>query len=176
MASDAGRAAGRWRLVVVPLLAASALVAASKAGAFPQQTDDEPVLSVVTAYALEAPTPAPDGPSGTAVARFVHFADGTSDEALRIEVRGLSPASRYDVVIDGVQAPTVVTDERGDATLVLPTRTGPAGDVLPAWVVPITRVAAITLRDSVGTEVLRGDLAAARRRVRALGAGATLSD
>lgn len=176
MAGDAGRKAWGWRFVVIPALVAAALPATASAGGLPQQADDDPVLSVVTAYALEDPTRPHGGPSGTAVARFIHFADGTCDEALRIEVQGLSPAERYEVVMGGAPAAALTTDERGDAALVLPRPARSGGAALPAWLVPINRLGAITLRDSHGTVVLRGDLATAQRRVRALGAGGTLSD
>ena len=175
MASRADKNPRGKSVVAVPALVAAAAMAAAGAAASPPQADDRPVFSVVTAYTLEAATAAPVGPAGTAITRFIHFADGSCAEGIGIEVRELAPTARYEVIVDGTPAAVLTTDEHGGAAISLegPDRAGEAA--LPAPLSPITRVGAIAVRDARGCEVLRGDVANAQRRVRTLGDGATLT-
>ena len=149
-----------------------AVVAAASAVAS-AQVASEPILSAVRSLDLAGGR---SEASGVAITRFFAFADGTSEEDLRVEVRHLRANTRYEVVIDEARAATIVTDTTGAAALLLAAPVVPGARAVPAALFPVNSVDSIVVRDPEGAVVLSGDFANARRRQRLAGDDGRISD
>jgi hypothetical protein len=85
-----------------------------------------------------APTAAaPSGAEGIVIARRIVFADASEREDLKVAVGKLLPATAYDVVVDGVNAGLIVTDEHGEGHLFLSSADVPGAEPLPAELRPL---------------------------------------
>src|SRR5262249_46466579 len=60
-------------------------------------------------------------PAGKAVFTTIAHADGSTDEILRVRVKGVDPSTTLDVSIDGTPVGSITTDDNGNGQLILST-------------------------------------------------------
>jgi hypothetical protein len=111
-----------------------------------------------------APTAtAPPGAGGTAITRHIVFGDASEREDLKVTVEKLLPQVPYDVLVDGINAGLILSDERGAGHLFLSSADVPGAEPLPAELRPLSDRRHVEI-DAVAGAVLVGDLADAERQ------------
>jgi hypothetical protein len=111
---------------------------------------------------LTAADGAPPEAAGVVVTRTFTYADDSTREDLKVGVCGLLPDTEYEVVVDGVTAGVIRTDEDGEGHLFLSTAGQPGAEPLPEELRPLTDLETVEVRDAGGA-VLVGEFAEARR-------------
>jgi len=139
------------------------------------QVVPEPVLSAVRATDLSTPgSGGEESVHGLVITRFFLFADGTSEEDLRVTVEGAPSQCALAIEIDGAAVGRIVTDAEGEGTLFLSTHPSPGGHHLPASLMPVTAVRRVSVRGE-GLDA-QGDLSRARHRERLYASERLLGD
>lgn len=105
---------------------------------------------------------APEGAEGVVLTRKIVLPNGTAREDIKVAVEHLTPDTSYDVVIDGINAGLLMTNEEGEGHLFLSSADIPGAEPLPAELSPVSALAHVEVQAS-GEPVLIGDLADANR-------------
>jgi hypothetical protein len=164
MASDGGGRTGRWGWWAGVACVAPVVLAAAVAGASGPAAYDEPLVSVVRWVELEAAPGAISSGAGSAVTRSHIFEDGSSEDGLWVDVEGLRPLARYELVLDGSVAAAFATDAHGRGSVALLSD----GEGLPSRpVASVNRIGAVAVRTTDGAPALSGDLRQGRLHVNA---------
>ncbi len=121
------------------------------------------VTSVLHLMPTEA---APDEAGGVVLTKTMTMVDGTVYEDLKVAVEHMLPSSLYDVVIDALHAGTIMTNDDGEGSLFLSTRTVGGAEPLPADFRPLYGLEHVDVLDSAATIILTGEFADAKVHTR----------
>jgi len=121
-----------------------------------------PAASKVFGVLKLTPTPAaPEGAEGVALVREFAVGGQPLRQDLKVAVEHLWPRQSYDVVVDGVHAGGIVTDDRGEGQLFLSTAPIPGAEPLPQALQPVSARQQVEVLAG-STVVLAGNFADAR--------------
>jgi hypothetical protein len=147
---------GAWAALALAVVAAA--VASASEHAPVSTSGDEPLLDIVRRVELVSSA----GGGGSAIVRSLVYADGSSDEDLRVDVEGLPPLARLELVVDGIIVAAFATDADGRGTVAVLGEEAMPGDAPGCSLSPVNRIAVVAVRGSDGSMVLSGDLRAAQ--------------
>jgi hypothetical protein len=105
---------------------------------------------------------APEEAEGVAVVKVFTYEDGSVAEDLKVGVEGLAAESVYDVVIDGIHAGAIATNDEGEGSLFLSSRDVPGAEPLPAELRPLLERQTVEVLDAEAAVILAGSFADAK--------------
>jgi hypothetical protein len=111
---------------------------------------------------LVASPDAPEGAEGIAKTRMLTLdPPANSWQDFMVAVEGLTPASSYDVWVDGTMVGSILTDANGEGRLLLSSTNEPNAEPLPPELDPVSGISMVQVMDG-STVILSGDFANAR--------------